>query len=224
MPTVAAVYTALSIVDSIKDLFAEILPDVRLISIADDSLIQDVIAADEVTPAVMRRLVAYYQAAEQTGADLIFNTCSSVGEIAVLGQQFVDVPLIQIDHAMAETAVSESNNIGVLATLPTTLGPTTRLVRVKAAAADRPVTVHEGLAAGAYQALQAGDSEEHDRRILAAAEELADDVEIFLLAQASMGRMQETLASATGKQVLTSPRLGVLSVARHLEALVSKDS
>jgi Asp/Glu/hydantoin racemase len=223
MPTVAAVYTALNIVDSIKGIFAEILPDVRLINIADDSLIQDVIAAGEVTPAVMRRLVAYYQAAEQAGADLIFNTCSSVGEIAVLGQQFVDVPLVQIDHAMAETAV-KSSKIGVLATLPTTLGPTTRLVRAKAAAADRPVNVYEGLAAGAFQALLAGDTDEHDRRIMAAAEELAEDVEIFVLAQASMGRLQDALAQTTGKPVLTSPRLGVLSVARRLERLPSEES
>ena len=223
MPTVAAVYTAMNIVDSIKELFAEILPDVRLINIADDSLIQDVIAAGEVTPAVMRRLVAYYQTAEEAGADLVFNTCSSVGEIAVLGQQFVDVPLVQIDHAMAETAVDRSSSIGVLATLPTTLGPTTRLVRAKAAVADRSVTVYEGLAEGAFQALVAGDRDEHDRRIMAAAEELAGEVEMFLLAQASMGRMQDALAEATGKPVLTSPRLGVLSVARHLEALANEE-
>jgi Asp/Glu/hydantoin racemase len=217
MPTVAAIYTALNIVDSIKALFAELLPDVRLINIADDSLIQEVIAAGEVTPAVIRRLVAYYQAAEQAGADVILNTCSSVGEVSILGQQFVNTPIVQIDHAMAEAAVAQAETIGVLATLPTTLGPTVRLVQRKAQAAGREVSVHEGLAAGAFQALLAGQTEEHDRRIMAAAEELADRVELFVLAQASMGRLQEALAAATGKPVLTSPRLGVLAVAQRLE-------
>ncbi len=221
MPTVAAIYTALNIVDPIKALFAELLPDVRLINIGDDSLIAEVIAHGDVTPAVTRRLVAYYQAATQAGADLIFNTCSSVGEVALLGQQFVDVPIVQIDHAMAEAAVQQGASIGVLATLPTTLGPTLRLVQRKAAAADRQVAVHAGLAEGAFQKLLAGQAEEHDRRILAAAEGLAGKVDLFVLAQASMGRLQDALAAATGKPVLTSPRLGVLSVARRLQELAA---
>lgn len=219
MPTVAAVYTSLNIIDPIKALFAELLPNVRLINVADDSLIQDVIEAGQVTQPVTRRLVAYYQAAQQTGADLIFNTCSSVGEVTQLGQQFVDIPIVQIDHAMAEEAVRQGATVGVLATLPTTLGPTVRLVRAKAAAEGRSVQVHEGPAAGAFQALLAGQAAEHDRRIMAVAETLANRVDLFVLAQASMARLQDALSEAVGKPVLSSPRLGVRSVARRLEEL-----
>ncbi len=216
MPTVAAIYTALNIVEPIQQLFTELLPDVRLINIADDSLIQDVIAAGDVPPTVVRRLVSYYQAAEQAGAEVILNTCSSVGEVATLGQQFVDVPIVQIDHAMAEAAIAQAQVMGVLATLPTTLGPTVRLLRRKATEAGHQVGIYEGLAEGAFQALLAGEAEEHDRRIMAAAEGLADRVELFVLAQASMGRLQESLMAATGKPVLASPRLGVLAVAQYL--------
>jgi Asp/Glu/hydantoin racemase len=217
MPTVAAVYTSPNIIASIQALFTELLPEVRLINISDSSLIQDVIAAGGVTDAVTRRLVHYWQAAAQTGADLIFNTCSSIGEVVAQGQQFVDTPIVQIDHAMAEKAVRSAATIGVLATLPTTLGPTVRLVQRKAAEAGRVVTVHEGLAAGAYQCMAAGELAEHDRRIIAAAEGLAGKVDLFLLAQASMGRMQDTLAAATGRPVLTSPMLGVMAVAEALK-------
>lgn len=217
MQTVAAVYTSMNIISSIQALFDELLPDVRLINVADSSLIQDVIAAGGVTDAVTRRLVHYWQAAAQTGADLIFNTCSSIGEVVALGQQFVDTPIVQIDHAMAELAVRQSGaSIGVLATLPTTLGPTVRLVQRKAAEAGTRITVHEGLAEGAYQVLVAGDAAGHDQRILAAAERLVGRVDMFLLAQASMGRMQGALAAATNRPVLTSPRLGVEAVARRL--------
>lgn len=221
MPTVAAIYTALNIIDPIKALFAEILPQVRLINIADDSLIQEVIASNGVTPRVTRRLIAYYQAAQQAGADLIFNTCSSVGEVVPLGQTFVDIPIVQIDHAMAEAAVQQGHTIGVLATLPTTLGPTVRLIRGRAAAANREVTILEGLAEGAFQALLAGRTEEHDQRIFETAQTLADHVDLLVLAQASMSRMQEALAKATGKPVLSSPRLGVLAVKQRLEELLS---
>lgn len=221
MPTVAAIYTALNIIDPIKSLFAELLPEVRLINIADDSLIQEVIAFNGVTPRVTRRLIAYYQAAQQAGADVIFNTCSSVGEVVPLGQTFVDIPIVQIDHAMAEAAVQQARTIGVLATLPTTLGPTVRLIQSRAAAVNRTVEVVNGLAEGAFQALLAGQTAEHDRLILETARTLADKVDLLVLAQASMSRMQEALAQATGKPVLASPRLGVLAVKRKLEELSS---
>jgi len=219
MPTVAAVYTSTSIVPAMQALFDELLPEVRLINISDSALIQDVIAANAVTDGVIQRLVHYWHAAEATGADLILNTCSSVGEVVALGQHLVRTPILQIDHAMAEAAVQQDGaRVGVLATLPTTLGPTVRLVQRKAAEAGHRVTVQEGLAEGAYQQLVSGHPEEHDRRILAAAEGLADRVDLLLLAQASMGRMQEALEAATGRPVLTSPRLGVQAVAARLAA------
>jgi hypothetical protein len=48
MKTVVAVHTAMPMVEPTKALFAKYLPDVRLINIVDDSLIQDVIQAFEV--------------------------------------------------------------------------------------------------------------------------------------------------------------------------------
>ena len=217
MPTVAAVYTAMSVIPSIQALFSEILPDVRLINIADSSLIEDITAAGAVTPAVTRRLVAYWQAAAQTGADVILNTCSSTGELVALGAEMLDVPLIQIDHAMAELAVRHSGaSIGVLATLPTSLGPIVRLLARKAEEAGTQVRIVQGVAEGAYEALAGGRSEEHDQRILAAAQRLVGQVDVFVLTQASMGRMQGALAAHTNRPVLTSPRLGVMAVARAL--------
>ena len=45
MTTVAAVHTAMAMVEPVKALFQENLPGVRLINIVDDSLIQDVITS-----------------------------------------------------------------------------------------------------------------------------------------------------------------------------------
>jgi hypothetical protein len=42
---------------------------------------------------------------------------------------------------------------------------------------------------------------------------------VIILAQASMIRMQETIARATGKPVLSSPRPGLLAVKARLETL-----
>jgi Asp/Glu/hydantoin racemase len=219
MRTVAAVFTAQSIVDSIKQLFAELVPNCRVISIIEDAMIQDVIRAGQVTPEIARRLVRYYLAAQDTGADLIFNTCSSIGDVAIMARRLVSIPIVKIDDAMAAEAVRIGTRIGVLATLPTTLAPTVRLVQVQAEKAGRTVSVVEGLAKGAYEALVAKQPEEHDAMVIAAAEHVASQADVIVLAQGSMARMEAALAQRTGKPVLSSPRRGVLEVKAILERL-----
>jgi hypothetical protein len=93
------------------------------------------------------------------------------------------------------------------------------LVKTQAAQAGQSVNVVEGLAKGAFEALLAKNSERHDRLILEAAEELANRVDAFVLAQGSMARMEASLAKITGKPVFSSPRLGVLEVKAVLERM-----
>ena len=214
MKTVVAIYTAMAIglMNDIKQMVAEEIPGCRLINIADDSLIQDVIKANEVTPAVSRRLMDYYRAAEEAGADVILNTCSSIGEVADMGKKCARVPLVKIDDAMALKGVQMGDRVGVIATLPTTLGPTVRLVQRKADETGKKITVVEGLAKGAFEALMSGKAEEHDALILQTAKDIANQVDVIVLAQGSMAKMQDKLSQATGKPVLSSPRLGVQEV------------
>jgi aspartate/glutamate racemase len=188
------------------------MPDVRLINIVDDSLIQDVIEAGEVPSAVEKRLINYYYSAIDAGADVIFNTCSSVGDIALKAKDLFDIPLVKIDDSMAEAAVQESSSIGVLATLPTTLSPTVRLIQHFAKKMGKEISIAEGLAAGAFQAVIAGDREKHDQLILDAVERIAGQVDLIVLAQGSMARMEDQIAQTTGKKVLSSPERGVLNV------------
>jgi Asp/Glu/hydantoin racemase len=219
MRTVAAFFTAQAIVEPIKQLFEEIVPDCRLINIIEDAMIQDVIREGYVTPVIARRLVRYFLAAQDTGADLIFNTCSSIGDVAIQARGLLDIPLVKIDDAMAGEAVRIGSRIGVVATLPTTLAPTVRLVKAKAAQAGRSVSVIEGLAKGAYEALIAKQPERHDNMITAAAEEVARQADVIVLAQGSMARMEEALGKRTGKPVLSSPRRGVLEAKATLERI-----
>jgi aspartate/glutamate racemase len=219
MRTVAAVFTAQSIVESVKQMFAELVPGCRVISIIEDALIQDVIREGGVTPAIARRLTRYYLAAQDTGADLIFNTCSSIGDVAIQARGLLSIPLVKIDDAMAAEAVQTGARIGVLATLPTTLAPTVRLVKAQAEKAGRTVSIVEGLAKGAYEALVAKQPEKHDALVTAAAEQVASEADVIVLAQGSMARMEEALAKKTGKPVLSSPRRGVLEVKATFERM-----
>ncbi len=217
MKTVAALYTAPALMGPLSELFRQELPAIRLINMVDSSLIQDVIAANAVTKPVVRRMLRYFESAEDTGADLILNTCSSVGELVGLAEQIIDTPILKIDQPMAELAVQTGERIAVLATLPTTLNPTMRLVQANADAVFKKIELIDGLCSGAYQALVTGNAAEHDALILKTAEKIADEVDVIVLAQGSMARMEETLIEVTGKCVLSSPKLAVQTIKKMWE-------
>ena len=216
MINVICVHTAMALVEPLTKIFAELMPEVNVNHIADSSLIKEVIANNEVTPAVRRRLLAYYNAAADAGADVVFNTCSSVGDVADYGNIYARIPVFRIDQPMAQQAVTSADRIGVISTLSTTLDPTRRLLENEARKAGRQVTLVDGLADGAFAAGQSGDGETHDRLIAEAAARIADQVDMFVLAQGSMARMEQRLAELTGKPVLSSPILGVQGLRKFL--------
>jgi len=213
-----AIYTGQGLAEPLQKLIRAEIPDIRLVNMIDDGLIHDVINAGGVTKAIAARLVQYYQIAAASGADLILNTCSSVGEVVELGRQLVDVPIVRIDEPMAYHAAANYYRIGVVATLPTTLRPTARLVQAQAQALGKEVTIVDGLAEGAYQALISGRAEEHDQRIMDVGRRLAKDVDCIVLAQASMMRMQKELEEAAAIPVLSSPPL----CAAYLKAMLER--
>lgn len=216
MIKIVAVHTAFALVEPLNKLFSENLPQVNLGHIVDDSLIKEVIQNNKVTNAVRRRLLSYYQAAVDSGADFIFNCCSSVGDVAEMGRSVVSVPVFRIDYPMAVQAVTFSDKIGVVATLQTTMAPTTGLLRRLAAETGKNLKLTEGLADGAFAAGQSGDTEKHDRLIAEAALRIAKDCDVIVLAQGSMARMEHKLAELTGKMVLSSPLTGVLGLKEYL--------
>lgn len=202
-----------------RDLFAEIMPDVRLINIIDDSLLPDVMASGAITPAVTQRMCAYVQAAEQAGCDAVLSLCSSLGPAVDQARPLVRIPVIKIDEAMAEQAVTTARRVGVMATVGTTLGPTVALVEEKARQVGRAVEVVPCLVPGAFEALMTGEKVRHDGMVLEAAEGLAPRVDLIVFAQASMTRLAPLAQSKAGRPVLTSPRRGIEHARRVLDSL-----
>jgi Asp/Glu/hydantoin racemase len=222
---IAAVHTASPMIETTKSLAAQYLDtDIKLFNITDDSLIQEVIREDKVTDAVKRRLINYYFCAVDAGADIIFNTCSSVGEVASDSRKIIPIPIVKIDDAMTSNAVSEASRLGVLATLNSTLGPTLRLLESKASEASKIISTVQGLAKGAFDALLEGDSQKHDSLIIDKAKEISGDCEIIVLAQGSMARIQKSIEDATGRKVLSSPVLGILDLKKTIKKIQTESS
>ncbi|PYI53523.1 aspartate/glutamate racemase family protein [Paenibacillus flagellatus] len=213
----AIIHTTPVTVDSLKALARETIRDAEIVNFVDDSILPQLAANGGNVAEVEERWIHYAKFAEQVGADCILNACSSVGELVAKAQPHVGVPIVRIDEAMAEEAVGRGRRIGVAATVPTTLEPTLRLLRAKAAAAGNDAEFVPALADSAYRLLMAGDKDGHDRVLAETLLELGDQVDVVVLAQASMARVVETLPEAVRPKYLSSPRLGMERVKRVME-------
>jgi Asp/Glu/hydantoin racemase len=218
--TLALIHTSTTMVPVFKDLCAQYFAqlDVECFHIADDSLIGDTIRKGRLTATTAGRLVGYLQSAEAAGADHILVTCSSVGHIVEMGASLVEVPVTRVDFPMAEHAVSVGTRIGVAATLPTTLEPTSDLIRRQADRIGKEVTLSTRCCGDAFEALMAGYPDDHDARVRKALKELAGSTDVVVLAQASMARVVETLKPEDQKvPILASPPLAMEFLREHFE-------
>ncbi|HEV2325260.1 MAG TPA: aspartate/glutamate racemase family protein [Terracidiphilus sp.] len=210
-PTLALIHTSPTLTPAFAELCARHLPETRIFHMVDESLIQDTVRAGSLQKATIRRLVDQIHSAETAGADAVLVTCSSIGPGVALARQLFDISVIRIDDAMAEKAVRQARRIGVLATLRTTMDPTTALLRDKAAEAGRDVELVECLCEDAFPAVLAGDTDKHDRILREALINGMDGADLIVLAQASMARVVSTIApGALRAPVLSSPELAIL--------------
>lgn len=216
MPKVAVLHTSLVFVTVepvITDLIHELIPDAEILHFMDSDVLATVVRDQGISARSEERMVLLARAAEAAGADVIFSACSSLGPTLDAASRAVGVPVVKIDEAMAGDAARFAR-IGVLATVPTTLGPTSDLIAGKAVAAGRSPQLVQRLCPGAFDVLMAGDRARHDDLVAAEALRLAAEVDVIVLAQASMQRLVARLEEETGLRVLSSPRSGVENLAR----------
>jgi len=206
--TVFIIHTSSVSVNDLNRLFKEMDPGVLIRNIIDDSLLPEVLANGGVTPGVLRRVCAYAIEAEAAGADLVFNQCSSVGEAADVAAKMIKVPMVKVDERMAEIACNTGKRVGVVATLPTTMGPTVRLIQKTADKLSKPVSISQELCEGAFDKLIAGDKKTHNDMVIKAIRGLTKNVDVVVCAQGSMLALQSDLGD-TPVPVLMSPPLGV---------------
>jgi Asp/Glu/hydantoin racemase len=224
MTKLAIIHTTPATVEPMKALAAELLPGCEVVNFVDDSILPQLAQNGADLTGVEERLVHYARFAEQVGADVILEACSSVGEVVAKMQMAVSVPIVRIDEAMAEEAVQSGMRLGVAATLQTTLGPTARLLRAKAEAAGRQVEVTPLLVEGAYGKLMAGDREGHDNLLVQNLQGLARQVDVVVLAQASMARVLPGLPAAERAKIMSSPRPAMERVRDVMASRVSTDT
>lgn len=191
-------------------------PEAEIISSADPTIIAEVRNAGYVTPGAAARLIGMYTAAVQQGADAILNICSSVGEVADAFQsaaRYIGVPVVRIDEEMCREAARMGRRIGVLATLATTLEPTKNTIMRTAREMGRHVELVDGLV-DAFNM----DQEQFRALLISAAERMAGQVDVIVLAQGSMAYVEKDIESAVNIPTLSSPRFGAVELRKALQA------
>jgi len=208
--TLAMLHTVTGLIPTFQQLCDEIMSETETFHMVDESLLKNTIKSGHLTPNTTRRVLDHVASAEAAGADAVLVTCSSIGHAAELAQSVVTVPVIRVDEAMADLAVRIGSRIGIIATLRTTLEPTVEMVRARADAAGSEITLTARLCDGAFDALKRGDATLHDALVAEGLRQLLADVDVVVLAQASMARVADALPPDEQLvPMLTSPRSGV---------------
>lgn len=212
---VVVIYTFPQAMDEFKKLFAQYVPEVEMINIADDSLLREALANRGVTPAARERYLQYALIAERLGADVILNQCSSYTECADWAAQALHIPILKIDSPMAREASRLGKKIAVIVTAISSVGPSSRLV---ASFGGPDTQVTPCYVEGAYEALLQDGRDRHDALVIAAVEQAAQDNEVIVMAQGSMARLLPQLTHI-GRPILT----GNISGVRQLRSALSLD-
>jgi len=202
----AFVHTVAFLADEFKRSMKEQLPAIDCFHILNESLLQDLLRGAEKTD-VYRRCVEQILLAADAGAELIVVTCSSTSPAVDIVRGLTSSQVLKIDDPLAATAVRAGERIGVLCTATSTVDPSTSLLRTHALQQQRSISIRTEVNPAAYRALMEGNRELHDDMVRESARKLAAEVDVLVLAQASLAHLRKDLAVELSCPVLASPPL-----------------
>ena len=182
MKKVTLIHTSFALVEDLNKLFEEILPGVEVMHIVDTSLLEEVLKKGKVTKNVIKKMLLYFKSAEYSNADCVLNVCSSVREIVYIAKEIFETPILNIDEKMAEEAVLRGKNIGLIATLNTSLDPTFKLLEKKAKEKGKKINIKTILCSKAFEELARGNIEKHNEIVLKEIKKLVNSVDVVVLA------------------------------------------
>jgi aspartate/glutamate racemase len=204
------VHTVQPLLNVFNKLGAELIPGVQLMHVLDEPLLERVRQRGYLAPEDSEQLQTYVAVAEQIGASAVLVTCSTISPCVDDVQLAAGLPVIKIDEAMIAKAIKHGSKIGVVATAGTTLEPTRQLLRAQADASDKQIEIELVLVDNALKALLSGDGATHDKLVKQAVLELAKQVDVVVLAQATMARVLDAISEAERPTpILSSPHLAL---------------
>lgn len=212
----AAVFTS----QTVQPFIREILPEVQVMHFGDDTVQRDNLAAPIGTiPKVNYfKFTTYARFLEEAGVDLIMLGCSTFNSAVEVARPMIHTPMLQIDRPMMDLAVQQGRRIGLLATLPSTVPASERLLRIAAQEAGKEIEIKTILCAEAFRILRSGDTEKHNEMLLEEIGKLSREVDAICMTQLSMSVLEPMLQN-TRIPVYNSGRTGFTKAREMLEEM-----
>lgn len=213
------IHAALITTRAVQKYIDEIIPEVEVVHWVDDT-IQNTNFACEPGVIPKRNYHKFVQAAlsqEEYGVDLILLACSTFNRAVEYARPMVNTPMLQIDRPMMDLAVQDGKRIGLLATVPTTVPASARLLRLAAKDAGKEIEMETRLCSEAFTAIKAGNAARHNELLLEIAG-LSGRVDAIVMAQLSMSAL-EPLLTDTKVPVYNSGRTAFNKVREILESM-----
>jgi len=214
------IHAALITTRAVQRYIDEVIPDVEVVHWVDDT-IQNTNFACEPGTIPGKNYAKFVQAAlsqQEYGVDLILLACSTFNRAAEYARPMIETPILQIDRPMMDLAVRDGQRIGLLATVPTTVPASERLLRLAAQEAGKTIEVRLRLCTEAFQVLKAGNPDKHNEMLLEEIGRLSGDVDAIVMAQVSMSALEPRLGH-TKVPVYNSGRTAFDKIRQILESI-----
>lgn len=218
-PRVTILQTSFAKRDDTIRFLEEKVPGVDVEFITDSAILKEVRQNGGPTQSVIDRMTLYAKAAEISGADLIINSCSTVGEVAEMYQKEVKIPVLRIDEPMCREAASLGTNFAVIGTVETSMHPVGRLIERIGKEQGKTMHCDYFVQTKAWEALTAGHPEEHNRILLESLRDLDQKgYDAIVMSQVSMRALLPDLGK-TKTPILCSFNSGYGAAADYLNSL-----
>ena len=213
--TVVFIHTVPGLAPVFENLAQRRIADITTRHIVDQELFgtataEPGLAFDRAVTALQRHV----DSAVDHGAGTIVVTCSTLGPATDIVAATRQVPVIRIDRPMAQLA-ARYRRVGLVATLESNRVASRAIIEQVAAEQGTTVNVVDRLCDDAFDYLQAGDQARHDEAIRTVAVDLAGQIDVLILAQASMASAAERINGPV--PVLTSPAQAIEEAKNLLE-------
>lgn len=207
---IAFLHTSAVHIDTFNALTAELAPELTISHAVREDLLSAAEKAGFVTAVIDLKTQEALMALRDQGARVVVCTCSTLGASAEALADETGFPFLRIDRAMADLAVATGTRIGVAACAPTTVPNTQTLIRSSAARAGRDIEMKVLVFEDVWALFREGRLDDYCEGIAARLADAACDVDVLVLAQASMAPAARLCADLS-IPVLSSPRIGFMA-------------
>lgn len=200
-----AVYVAMAPVESA---FQSRWPQASRFNLIDDALPGDLERDGWLTPLMYARIRRLAEHAQAAGADGILFTCSSFGDAIAAAAAALPIPILKPNEAMFGAALNAGRRIGMLATFAPSVASMEEEFYAVAKSCGIDAVIETVCVPEAIAAARAGDIEEHNRLVAAAAHRLTD-CDAVMLAHFSTSTALESVKAMLRCPVLSAPEAAV---------------